>query len=380
MQKYDIIFLGKSSYTEDLFNHFQGHVNTIIIENSCIPLDFSTDFFPEISFIPNHKQVDDNFGYLISKNYRFELSPNTNVLKIFFDECFKHIERINEILAFEASLQINYLHDLIVNNFLVSPYIFFLKKIFKDSKKVLKIFKKLEIKNADFNKFINVLCNFFAPGEINTHIYCKYILFSLLSKKPYKFPFFEQKTKQYLSNGILREIRQSEKGFELVFDNIKIEGKFLISTIPPHILNLANVKHPFTHSFKEIFYNISFFAEIDLPSFLPEYMIYYDENDSWYISIKDKKLNFYKKHVINKIPELDEITNILTTIFPHFDYIPEYTVKPHVFGVNQQKVNKKIKLNKNYYFTKNIEFPYYGSDGEVLFRNIIKETIWKKLL
>lgn len=380
MQKYDIIFLGKSSFTEDLHNHFQSHVNTIIIDNTCIPVNFSSAFFPGINFIPSEKEVDYPFGYIASNNYRFELNPDVNVSKIFFSECFENLEELGEILLYEASFQINYLHQLIHDNFTQSPYKFLFKTIFKDYKNIIRVFKKLNIKDDNFIKFIEALTAFFSPGEYNNYFYSKYLLFSLISKKPYKMPSFELKTKQIITNEILKEIRYSEKGFELIFENIKLEGKFLISTIPPHIFDLSGIKHLFNHHVKEIFYNISFKNEIPLPTYLPEEIIYFNDRNFWFITIKNNELNLYKKDLINKIPERDEIAKLFANIFPHIDPLPEYTINPHIFLGNQPKDKKKLNLNKNFFFTKNFEYPYYGSDGETLYRNIIKETIWKKLL
>lgn len=380
MQKYDIIFLGKSSFTEDLLNHFQSHVNTIIIDNDSIPVNFSLDFFPKVTFIPSDKEVDSSYGYIVSNSYRFELNPNINISKIFFTECFRNIDGLSEKLILESSLQITFLNQIIMDNFEKSPYKWIFKNFFKYPKDISRIVKKIEIKDVEFNQFVDALCIFFAPGEYNNQFYRKYLLFSLLSKKPYKILPNELKTKQIVEKEKLREIRNSEKGFELIFDNIKLEGKFLVSTIPPHILNLGNVKHPFDNQLQEIFYNVSFDDNVILPSYLPEELVYFDNKDFWFITIKNNKLNLYKKSSLNKRPGKDEIFHILSIIFPHIDPLPEYIVKPHIFIDNQPKNKKKLNLNKNFFFTKNFEFPYYGSDGEILYRNIIKENIWKKLL
>jgi hypothetical protein len=381
MQKYDIIFLGKSSFTEDLHSHFHSHVNTIIIDNNCIPIDFSADFLPEITFIPSNKELEDAFGYIIFDNCRFELNPNINITKIFLKEIFKDIEDLNEKLIFEASSQINYLNELILDNFSKHPLNYFFRKLFKDTKSIFKIFKKIDIAETKFIKFVDTLCTFFAPGESNNWLYSKYLLYSLLSKKIYKFHPNEQPLKQIIEKESLKEIKLANNSYELIFDKQKFYGKILISTIPPHILNLANIKHPFiNYKADEIFYNVSFCDNITIPTYLPEHMVLNDDKNLWLIKIKENKLNLYKKHQLNKEVEHKEIFCIVNKILPHIDKLPEYRIKPHIYIQNQRKEKKKLSLDKNYFFTKNIEYPYYGSDGEFIYRSIIKEALWKKLL
>ncbi|MCX7769547.1 MAG: hypothetical protein N2202_00525 [Proteobacteria bacterium] len=379
MQKYDIIFLGKSSFTEDLHNHFQSHVNAILIDNSCIPLDFSVDFFPEITFIPTDKEVDREFGYIISTNFRFELNSNNAVTKIFLDKCFKDIDGLYEKLNLEASFQINYLNELILENFSKSPYSFLIKNFFRDTKNILRIIKRLDFNSRELKKFIEALAFFFAPGETNNNFYNRYIIFSLLTKKIYRITLQEQKIKQVIENDSLKEIKRTERGMHLIFKNTEIEGKFLISTIPIHILDLGNIKHPFTNKFSEIFYNI-IFKDVVIPNYLPEYMLYHDNQDYWFIIKRENRLSLYKKNPLEKSPGKEEINKILTNLFPHLDKLPEYVIKPHIFVSHNWKDKMKLNMNKNFFFTKNIEYPYYGSDGEFIYRNIIKETLWKRLL
>lgn len=380
MQRYDLIFLGKSSFTEDLYDHFHSHVNTVIIDNDCIPLKFSSCFFPEISFIPFNNEVDYPYGYIVTNSYRFELNPDINILKIFFSECFRHIDGLGEKLAFEASLYANFLNQLILDNFTKSTFSFIIKNFFKEPKTIWKILKKLDISDKEFNEFINALSIFFAPGECNNQFYSKYLLFSLLTKKLYKAKAHEKKSKQIISKEKLKEIKKNDKGFELTFENLKIEGKFLISTIPPHVLNLSKINNPFSQKADEIFYNIEFSESIAWPSYLPENLIYYDTRDFVYFVLENNKVNLFKKCPINAIPDKEEICKLIKLIFPHIDTLPDYEIKPHIFTAHKIRDTKKLNLNKNYFFTKNIEYPYYGSDGEILYRNIIKETIWKKLL
>ncbi len=380
MQKYDIIFLGKSSFTEDLFNHFYSHVNTVIIDNDCFPLKFSTHFFPEISFIPTLWELDYSYGYIVTNNYRFELNPDINIVKIFLNECFKQIDGLAEKLTFEASSYINFLSQLILYNFGKSNNSFIFKNFFKDPKTVWNVLKKLDFDDREFKKFINALSLFFAPGECNNQLYSKYLLFSLFTKKPYKTKLYEKKPKQTISKEKLKEIKKSNKGFELIFENIKIEGKFLISTIPPYILNLSKINNPFSQKTDEIFYNIDFHDSIALPSYLPEKLLYYDNETFIYLILENKKLNLFKKQLISEKLSKDFISKIVKFIFPHIDTLPDYEIKPHIFIAHKISKSNNLNLHKNYFFTKNIEYPFLGSDGEILYRNIIKETIWKKLL
>ncbi|MCX7642033.1 MAG: hypothetical protein N2Z20_05300, partial [Elusimicrobiales bacterium] len=226
---------------------------------------------------------------------------------------------------------------------------------------------------------IEALAFFFAPGETNNNFYNRYIIFSLLTKKIYRITLQEQKIKQVIENDSLKEIKRTERGMHLIFKNTEIEGKFLISTIPIHILNLGNIKHPFTNKFSEIFYNITF-KDIILPNYLPEYLLYIENQDYCYITHRENILNLYQKKPLGKYPEEEEIKKLMKNIFPHLDNLPEYTIKPHIFVSHNFKDKIKFNMDKNIFFTKNIEYPYYGGDGEILFRNTIKETLWKRLL
>lgn len=385
MQKYDIIFLGRSSFTEDLHYYFLNHLKTILIENNSIPIDFSSEFFPKFTFLPQEKSKEESLGYVITDSFRFELNSNSIITKIFLEEIFENISQLFDKILFDASIQLNYLNDIIIENFDKTPKQFLfknLKLILKDFKNIRETFSKYTSIDNKFVNFLSNIGNAFAPAEKNSYLYEKYIIFSLLNKKTFTINC-PQFTKRSENDTKIKEIRFENNLWKIFFedDDQLLEAKFLVSTIPPHILSLSNVVHPFKVDYDKIFYEYSFYEPLKIPTDFPEYVVYEKGKDIWYFVKKDCELLIFKKGILPN-PDNDKkiFSEIIYDLLPHLETIPEYKCVPHIFVAYDRKPKKRLNLDKNIFFTKNLEYPFYGSDGEVLYRNKLKETIWKKLL
>jgi len=381
MQKYDLIFFGKSSFTEDLYTYFSKHVKTILLDNDSINYPFSTTFFTPFCFIPQNTETENFLGYIADNSMRFEINTTPSITQIFIDEIFQNNMLFNDLLI-KASQQINLLNEIIIESngkFSLSLLLRNLKTS-NDIKIFFETIKK-QVYNKSFDEFLSLFEKFFAPGEVNTYLYRKYLFFSLLTKKTYEINNIKTILNTNKSNSsLLTEIKATEEGWILNFTDKSIEGKFLISTITPHILNFAHIKHPFKLDYDKIFYEVKFTELLEIPSSFPTLLLYKDTVTHYYFFKANKNLSvFIEANLENKLNK-DSLEKSLKNIFPHLEVLPNYELIPHIFIANKNVRKRKLILNKNYFFTKNYEFPFLGTDGEVLYRNTLKEFLWKKLL
>jgi hypothetical protein len=381
MQKYDLIFFGKSSFTEDLYTYFSKHVKTILLDNDSINYPFSTTFFTPFCFIPQNTETENFLGYIADNSMRFEINTTPSITQIFIDEIFQNNMLFNDLLI-KASQQINLLNEIIIE----SNGKFSLSLLLRNLKTSndIKIFFETIIKqvyNKSFDEFLSLFEKFFAPGEVNTYLYRKYLFFSLLTKKTYEINNIKTILNTNKSNSsLLTEIKATEEGWILNFTDKSIEGKFLISTITPHILNFAHIKHPFKVDYDKIFYEVKFTELLEIPSSFPTLLLYKDTITHYYFFKANKNLSVFIEANLENKPNKDSLEKSLKNIFPHLEVLPNYELIPHIFIANKNVRKRKLILNKNYFFTKNYEFPFLGTDGEVLYRNTLKEFLWKKLL
>jgi hypothetical protein len=381
MQKYDLIFFGKSSFTEDLYTYFSKHVKTILLDNDSINYPFSTTFFTPFCFIPQNTETENFLGYIADNSMRFEINTTPSITQIFIDEIFQNNMLFNDLLI-KASQQINLLNEIIIESngkFSLSLLLRNLKTS-NDIKIFFETIKK-QVYNKSFDEFLSLFEKFFAPGEVNTYLYRKYLFFSLLTKKTYEINNIKTILNTNKSNSsLLTEIKATEEGWILNFTDKSIEGKFLISTITPHILNFAHIKHPFKVDYDKIFYEVKFTELLEIPSSFPTLLLYKDTITHYYFFKANKNLSVFIEANLENKPNKDSLEKSLKNIFPHLEVLPNYELIPHIFIANKNVRKRKLILNKNYFFTKNYEFPFLGTDGEVLYRNILKEFLWKKLL
>ncbi len=382
MQEYDLIFLGKSSFTEDLHNHFSNHIKTILIDNDCISCLFSTTYFTPFCFIPQNSETENLLGYIVDDSIRFEVNTESSVTQIFIDEIFQNHTLYNDILI-KASQQINLLNEIVIEHYgKVSLSLFFknLKTSANDIKRFFETIKK-QVYNKSLDEFLTIFEKFFAPGEFNSFLYRKYLFFSLLTKKTYEINNIKTNLNINKNNvSLLTEIKSSDKGWILNFTDKSIKGKFLISTITPHILNFAHIKHPFKINYNNIFYEVKFIEPLEIPSSFPTLLVYKENNAYTYFFKIHNDLSIFIERGLGNPKNNGSFEKSLMNVLPHLEHLPKYELIPHIFIANKNVKKGKIILNKNYFFTKNYEFPFLGTDGEVLYRNALKEFLWKKLL
>jgi len=382
MQKYDLIFLGKSSFTEDLYNYFSKHIKTILIDNDCINYPFSTTFFTPFCFIPQNTETENLLGYIADDSIRFEINTSSTITQIFIDEIFQNNMLYNELMI-KASQQINLLNEIIIEHYGRVPFSLFFKNLktsINDIKTFLETIKK-QVFDRSFEEFLSLFEKFFAPGEVNSLLFRKYLFFSLLTKKTYEINNIKINSNTSKSGGsLLTEIKASNNGWILNFTDKSIEGKFLISTITPHILNFAHIKHPFKVDYSNIFYEAKFTEPLEIPSSFPTLLVYKDNMAYTYFFKSQKNLSVFIERGLENPSNKAIFEKSLKNILPHLEDLPDYELIPHIFIANKKTKKGKLILNKNYFFTKNYELPFLGTDGEVLYRNSLKEFLWKKLL
>lgn len=381
MHNYDIIFLGDSEFTRDLYNHFSGKCNVAFISNACFKKEFSTIYFPKITFLPYGKENDELFGQVCWNDFRFDLFPSRQITQLFLEEIFHDGSSFFSKIINESTKEMDYLNQLVLDNFSNSLLSFLkknIKNIFKDGKSFFSIFKELPI---DKNKkdFIEGLSCFFAPGEKNYFFYKKYLLYSLLCKIPFQIDSKEIPVTLY-ETSFLKEIKKTSS-WQLIFEDKTMETKVIVSTIPPHILSYCQVTHPFKEEDLNIFFHIQFLEDIQKPTGMADELVFVQNDTYWYFLYQENKLSILTNSNIKEIPKKEKVTSILKKFLPYLDNVCDFKVLPHIFKVHEHifKANRFNKF-KNFFFLKNTDFPMYGSDGEMLYRNRLKEILWKKLL
>lgn len=386
MADFDLILLGEAPLTYELKNDFDGKVKLLFIGNKSISGNFSSDIFPSVSFVPTNKEVDGIYGQVTTPELRFDLTSVREILNLLWQEELRESEVHFNSIVYRCATESN-----IANMFLLEHYgdSFWsiltdnFKFAIKNAKLLTNFFlSKLNPGEYHFKSFLETLNFFFAPGEINYKIFDKYLIYSLLSKKPHKVFEKINESQFHKTNNDFGKLKAITYGsnWEIRFENQKVTGKVLVSAVPPHIFSLMDISNPFSLNYNSIFYKFIPEEKIFPSPAMADQLVFTDRTYRCFINNSKENIEFFVPASLNHTPDVEHIKPALKNLFPHITHLPKFKILPHVYPFYSKQPKKHITTGKNLYFFKNIEYPYLGIDGEILFRKRVKEILWKKLL
>ncbi len=384
MPDFDLILLGETAFTIDLKSEFEGKVKLLFVDNTAFKKEFSTELFPEVTYIPQTKQIEGLFGQVISESFRVDLSSKRNIFNLMWTEELKEkIEKL-DLLEKSAAFELNIANYLMLESFAESMFSTLIKNInftFKNLSQIRKLYlHRLSNGIGEFKNFITTLRLFLAPGEVNNAAFDKYIFYSFISKQPYKIEeeLFVNSSKN--DAGLLVAITHGEN-WELRFEKQKVTGKILVSGIPPHIFNICDISHPFELGYHRAFFCLTPVSPLEPSPMMADELVYANKDRFCFIKKqKNKGLHFFVPAKISEKLDLGVLEDVFDSLFPHVINLPQFNVLSHIYPVYDSFKNKKFAEEKTVYFLKNFEYPFLGIDGEMLYRKKLKETLWKKLL
>lgn len=384
MTKYDLALVGLSDFTLELKKEFDGRANILFVDNSAFKDAFSTDIFPNVTFIPQTNQVESLYGQLITPSFRFDLTPQRDILNLLWNEELLEDSNIYDVIEKRASLELSLANFIVRENYgntffsLLREHLFFLIKNYKTLKNLY--LTPLPKGERVGKYFISALRFFFAPGEANTELFDKYLFYSVLSNRPYKIERENIPLIQRPTYGFLKGITLGED-WELRFEKEKITAKVLVSALTPHIYSLLNIQHPFKINYEMAFFCLIPESPIEAPTAMEEELVFMDEKLCCFIKYdKDSGLKLYLPLRLGENFDRNSILPLFRQLFPHVKDIPTFRVIPHIYPFFAKRNSKNLTFGKNIYFCKNFEYPFFGIDGEMLYRKRLKEILWKKLL
>lgn len=386
MADFDLILLGEAPLTYELKNEFDGKVKLFFIGNKSISNNFSSDIFPSVSFVPTNKEVDGIYGQVTTPELRFDLTSEREVLNLLWQEELRESDLHFNSTVYSCATESNIANMLLLEHygdsfFSILTYNF--EFAIKNAKLLTNFFmSKLNQGKCYFKKFLETLNFFFAPGEINYRIFDKYLIYSLLSKKPHKIFEKTNDSQSYIDNNDFGKLKAITYGsdWEIRFEKQKVTGKVLVSAVPPHIFSLMDISNPFSLNYNTIFYKFIPEEKISSSPAMAEQLVFIDGTNRCFINNTKENIEFFVPASLNNTPDVVHIKPALKNLFPHITHLPKFKILPHVYPFYSKQPQKHITTGKNLYFSKNIEYPYLGIDGEILFRKRIKEILWKKLL
>lgn len=384
MPDFDLILLGETGFTIDLKREFEGKVKLLFINNTAFKEEFSTELFPEVTFIPQAKQIEGLFGQVTSETFRVDLSPKRDVFNLMWTEELKETQEMLDSLEKSAAFELNIANYLMLENFTESLFTTLTKDIkftVKNLNQIKKFyFQSLGRGKGEFKNFLTTLKLFFAPGESNKSSFAKYIFYSLIAKQPYKIEeeFSANNSKNDL--GLLEAITHGEN-WELRFEKQKVTAKILVSGVPPHIFNLCDISHPFESGYDRAFFCLTPVLPIEPSSMMADELVYANKDMFCFIKkYKNKGLRFFVPAKISEKLDGNVLKDVFDSLFPHINKLPQFNVLPHICPVYDILKGRKFTEGKTVYFLKNFDYPFLGIDGEMLYRKKLKEILWKKLL
>jgi len=387
MADFDLILLGNTGFTRELRHEFDGKVKLLFVDNDTFNGNFSSDIFPEITFIPQTRQKEGLFGQVTSDNFRFDLSTEKDIFNLMWTEELREAPELLDNFEKAAAYELNAMNFLLIENYgdnffsLLTKEFNFIIKNFKQF--VSFYFHTFPDGKGEFKSFLAALKLFFAPGECNKSYFDKYLLYSIVSKRLYKIEdevVSPNQNNQKNSFGLLKAITQGEN-WELRFEKQKITGRTLVSGLPPHLLTMLDVSHPFHTFYSKAFFCLTPDEFVEPPSAMAEELVYLDEDSFCFIKNSKKEgLRFFVPAAISEKIDDDRLTGVFKTLFPHVKSLPSFTISPHIYPFYDVYHKNKVIEGKNLYFLKNFEYPFLGIDGEMLYRKRLKEILWKKLL
>lgn len=385
MVDYNLVLIGESDFTAFFAESFKNELKILLIESSIFNNSFSNFLFPHKSFLPGEIEISNAYGQVCSDDFRMDLIANPDLLNLFFDKDLKCSKNFLNDYLIKSAKYLNLLNEIIVENYPEGLWGLFKKRpvYFLENYFVLtRFFRKISYPTEEFVKFTKLLISFFSPGEVNGAYYNFYLLFSLLNKPVYKIKenLSTMKSIKSLRDDELKEISYEDKKWKLIFAKQTITSEFIVSSLTPHLFILNSIKTPFRRDYNEIFYEF-FIDDVELPEPMLDEIVYLDRNGREYFARKENQRIFiYTNYLIQEKPTIELIKPFVEQFIPYIKLNKNVTIKPTNVPFYRKTMRRKLRDKRNFYFIRQYDFPFYGVDGEILYRNKLKEIIWKKLL
>lgn len=385
MTSYDLVLIGESDFTGFFADIFKKELKVLAIANSNFKRDFSIRQFPSKSYIPTGVETSSVYGQVCSEYFRIDLLHNLNLTSLFFQKDLKIESALLDDLKVKSAEYFEILNNIIVENFpkgmlgLLKRPMYFLKNY----SSIKRLIKSFPCPTEEFKIFMRGLTSFFAPGEANYNYYNFYLLYSLLNKNSYKMYSSRGSFKDLdiIESDRILELNYEKSNWKVIFEKKgSVTADFMISAFTPHIFHNDGIKNPFRVDYNQIFYE--FLLEgIELPETMNEELVYIDKSGRDYFAIKGKSsLWVYTFYRANELPSVDLIEPFIEEFIPYVSLEKIVSIKPTTIPYYEKERLKRFREKRTFYFPKSYDFPYYGTDGEVLYRNKLRDIIWKRFL
>ncbi|MCX7990795.1 MAG: hypothetical protein N2999_01980 [Proteobacteria bacterium] len=385
MAQYNLVLIGESDFTGFFAETFKNHLSLFVVKNSNFKKGFSAQCFPSKSFIPDGTETASAYGQVCSDFFRIDLIHNLNLLTLFFDRDLRCNKDLLDSFVIKSAEYFEVLNNIIIENYPKGLTGLFFKRplyFLKNYKLLANLIKNNPCPTEEFKIFMSGLSSFFAPGEKNYNYYKFYLLFSLLNKEVYKITDKTDSLKNIdsMDNDTLSEISYEKTRWKVVFHKDVIYADFIVSAVTPHIFSFNAVKTPFRTDYDHIFYEF-FIDEIELPEPMLEELVFVDKKGREYLAVKrNNTLTIYSPGNIDVVPQVNLIEPFVEQFVPYLDLDKNILVRPTVTPYHKKEKFRRFRDKRSFYFPKSYDFPYYGVDGEILYRNKLRDIIWKKFL
>lgn len=386
MADFNLAIIGEADFTRYFADAINKELKLLLVKNSNFNIDFSTNSFPQKTFLPEGTPISNPYGQICSKSFRIDLLHNVDLLTLFFEKelnCNKDL--LDELLVHSAKYM-DILNTLIIENYGKGLLGFFKKRplyFIKNYKTFLNLSRGNSITESELKGFLEGLLLFFSPGEINPQYYRKYLLFSLLNKDIYRVNSDNTclDSLETIDNDKLEEISYESSQWRLRFKNKTVTAHMVISAFPPHIFSLSSIKTPFRIDYDYIFYEF-FIENIKTPIPMLDELIFIGEDGTPFLAENRKDaISIYVPYSVNNRPSIDLIKPFVVEFIPYLDLKEaEIKIKYGILPYYHKEKRRKLREKRTFFFPKSYDYPYFGSDGEILYRGRLRDIIWKRFL
>ncbi len=386
MTDFNILLIGESDFTCHFINRFQGELKLCLVSNSCFNLNISVETIPNLTFLPEGTKAALPYGQICSKDFRIDLLNNKDILCLFFEKELACHKAFFDNLILDSANQLHLL-DMLIIDYYSKGFLGFLKDkpffFLKNYKTFINLSKNIAPPSKSFEDFFNGLVFLFSPGELNSNFYKRYILYRLLNKDAYKINV--EHTKNYknleiVENQMLKQIQYEKSHWKLKFENREISSDIIISAFPPHIYRLNNVKTPFRIDYQNMFYEFQI-QNIKAPAPMAEELVFVSNHCNYYARKKKDSISIFIPAPLEQIPDINQIKPFIDEFIPYFHLKShEIEIKYTCLPFHEKGRFRRFRRNRSCWFPKSYDYPYFGADGEILYRNLLSELIWKRFL
>ncbi len=386
MTDFKVLLIGESDFTNHFINRFQGELKLCLVKNSCFNIDISEEFIPRLAFLPEGEKTTIPYAQICSDNFRVDLLHNTDIINLFFEKELKCRKPFFDNLIIDSATNLHLLNSLIFEyytkgliGFIKDKPLFFLKNY----KTFINLSKNISPPSSEFDRFLKGLLLLFSPGEVNSGFYKKYLLYSIINKAPYRIKSekpVDYKNIEVIENKKLLELVYYKSYWKLRFEDTELLADMIISAFPPHIYSFSHVSTPFRIDYENTFYEF-LIRDIKTPVPMADELVFNTERGIFYALKKENALSIFAPAKVNEKPESDFIKPFIDEFIPYFSLRKsDINVKYTGLVYHNRGRFRIFRKNRTCRFPKCYDFPYYGADGEILYRNTLSELIWKKFL